>query len=142
MTDFIADSEEESETEELPNSSKQHKLSWEKVIVDVSSPVRSSKDMIPISNGSAWVPKVNGKHNKHVQHVSLKTEGELLSQENGFSRILPANTSLYKEVLPGLESWQAGKIAAWHNLEGHSVLWFCVVCIDRKGNTRSEIKAL
>lgn len=101
---------------------------WGKILVNVmemSSPGRK--------NGSIWVPKVNGKHSKHVQHVSLKVEGDVLSQGNGVAKMMQANIPLYKEVLPSLESWQASKITAWHNLEGHSIQWFCVVCIDRRG---------
>lgn len=77
------------------------------------------------------MPKVNGKHNKHV---SLKGDGELLLQGNLVTQMVQVNNiPRYKDVLPGLESWQAQKIAAWHNIEGHSIQWFCVVCIDRRG---------
>ncbi|KAK2649542.1 hypothetical protein Ddye_017031 [Dipteronia dyeriana] len=134
VTDFIADSEEESEVEELSNNSKRSKPLWEKILMNVverSSPVK--KDIFPVNNGSIWIPKVNGKHNKHVQHVNSNAKGGLASQENGFAKLMPTNIPLYKEVLPGLESWQASKIDAWHNLEEHSIQWFSVVCIDRKG---------
>ena len=94
-------------------------------VVGVSSPEGK--------NGSIWFPKVNGKHSKHVQHASLKVKGELFSEVNGVAKIIQANIPMYKEVLPGLESWQASKIASWHNHEGHSIQWFCVVCIDRRG---------
>ncbi|KAL4603555.1 hypothetical protein ACB092_10G132200 [Castanea dentata] len=128
VIDFIADSEEESETEELPDPSKASKPMWEKIlmnVVGVSSPEGK--------NGSIWVPKVNGKHSKHVQRASLKVKGELVSERNGVAKIIQANIPMYKEVLPGLKSWQASKIASWHNHEGHSIQWFCVVCIDRRG---------
>jgi GTP pyrophosphokinase len=108
---------------------------WEKILmdaVDISSPGRK--------NGSIWAPKVNGKHSKHVQHVSLKVKGELLSEGNGVAKIMQANIPQYKEVLPGLGSWQASKIASWHSLEGHSIQWFCVVCIDRRGKFYSVNK--
>ncbi|KAJ0051931.1 hypothetical protein Pint_00937 [Pistacia integerrima] len=145
VSNFIADSEEESEGEELLGSSKQSRPLWEKIlmnVVDMSSPIRSSKDIFPVKNGSIWRPKVNGKHNKHVQHASSKVKGELSSQENGFAKMMSANIPMYKEVLPGLESWQASKIAAWHNLEGHSIQWFCVVCIERKGMMAEVTTAL
>lgn len=104
-------------------------------VVEMSSPIKGSKDVFPaINKGSIWIPKVNGKHNKHVQHVNSKVSEEELSQENGFTKMIHANIPMYKEVLPGLESWQASKIATWHNLEGHSIQWFSVVCIDRRGN--------
>lgn len=100
----------------------------------LSSRGRDSKGSVHNKNGSVWVPKVNGKHSKHVQNVSLKVEGELLPQGISVARTMQANIPMYKEVLPGLESWQAGKIASWHNIEGHSILWLCVVSIDRRGN--------
>ncbi|KAJ0113778.1 hypothetical protein Patl1_00960 [Pistacia atlantica] len=145
VSNFIADSEEESEGEELLGSSKQSRPLWEKIlmnVVDISSPIRSSKDIFPVNNGSIWRPKVNGKHNKHVQHASSKAKGELSSQENGFAKMMSANIPMYKEVLPSLEGWQASKIAAWHNLEGHSIQWFCVVCIERKGMMAEVTTAL
>ncbi|XP_044492995.1 putative GTP diphosphokinase RSH1, chloroplastic isoform X2 [Mangifera indica] len=144
-SDFIADSEEESEGEELLGSSKQSRPLWEKIlmnVVDMSCPIRSSKDTFPVNNGSIWRPKVNGKHNKHVQHVSLKAKRELSSLENGFAKMMSANIPLYKEVLPCLQSWQASKIADWHNLEGHSIQWFCVVCIEQKGMMAEVTTAL
>lgn len=135
VNDFIADSEEESEAEELPDISKGFKPMWDKIltnVVELSFPGGNFEGSFHSKNGSAWHPKVNGKHSKHVQHASLKIEGEL-SHGNGVSRMIQANIPMYKEVLPGLESWQASKVASWHNIEGHSILWLSVVCIDRKG---------
>lgn len=100
----------------------------------MSSQGHESKASLHNRNGSAWVPKVNGKHNKHVKDVSLKVEGEL-SQGISVSRMIQANIPMYKEVLPGLESWLTSKIASWHNVERHSILWLCVVSIDRRGNS-------
>ncbi|KAH9730571.1 putative GTP diphosphokinase RSH1 [Citrus sinensis] len=134
--DFVADSGEESEVEDLSDGSKQDKPLWEKILMNVvqmSSPVRNSKAVCSDDNASLWAPKVNGKHNKRVHYVGSKAEGELSSQENSFAKMMHANVPMYKEVLPGLESWQASKIATWHNLEGHSIQWFSVVCIDRRG---------
>lgn len=99
-------------------------------------------EMLSPENGRIQVPKINGKHSKHVQHVSLKAEGEFLSQGNGVAKMIQANIPMYKEVLPSLESWQASKIASWHNLEGHSIQWFCVVCIDRRGKFYSLHKTM
>ncbi|XVF22170.1 hypothetical protein REPUB_Repub12eG0150600 [Reevesia pubescens] len=141
VNDFVADSEEESELEEL---SRQSKPLWEKIlsnVVDFSSPGRSCEDALA-KNGSIWVPKVNGKHNKHVQHVNLKANGCLLSLGNGAAKMIPANIPTHKEVLPGLESWQASKIASWHNLDGQSIQWFSVVCIDRRGMMAEVTTAL
>ncbi|XWS36147.1 hypothetical protein CRYUN_Cryun20dG0059600 [Craigia yunnanensis] len=145
VNDFIADSEEESELEELSHISRRSKPLWEKIlrnVVDFSSPRRSCEDALTAKNGSIWVPKVNGKHNKHIQHVGLKVNGDLLSLGNGAAKMIPANIPPHKEVLPGLESWQACKIASWHNLEGDSIQWFSVVCIDRRGMMAEVTTAL
>lgn len=111
---------------------------WEKIFLNVvnGSFQEKSSDIVPVKNGSVWAPKVNGKHNKHMQQANLNTEGELISERNGLAKILQANVPMYKEVLPGLESWLVNKIASWHNLEGNSVQWFCVVCIDRRGKQK------
>lgn len=134
--DFFTDSEVEIQAEEIPDTSKR-RPKWEKILMnagEMSYPERK--------DGSIRVPKINGKHSKHVQHVSLKAEGELLSQGNGVAKMIQANIPMYKEVLPSLESWQASKIASWHNLEGHSIQWFCVVCIDRRGKFFSLPKTM
>ncbi|KHG03658.1 relA [Gossypium arboreum] len=134
VNSFIADSEEESETEEFSRISRQSKPLWEKIpgnFVDFSQG-RSCEESLAAKNGNIWTAKVNGKVNKHVQHVSLNADRNMLLQGNGAAKIIPANIPP-PEVLPGLENWQASKIALWHNLEGHSILWFSVVCIDLRG---------
>ncbi|TYI51063.1 hypothetical protein E1A91_D12G149200v1 [Gossypium mustelinum] len=135
VNSFIADSEEESETEEFSCISRQSKPLWEKIpgnFVDFSSQGRSCEEALATKNGNIWTPKVNGKVNKHVQHVNLNANGNMSLRGNGAAKIIPANIPP-PEVLPGLENWQASKIALWHNLEGHSILWFSVVCIDLRG---------
>ncbi|CAH2049389.1 unnamed protein product [Thlaspi arvense] len=136
VNEFVADHEGDSKAEELTDYPKGSKYTWEKIltsVVGISSSKLGGKDIFQIQNGSIQIPKVNGKSNKHMQHVSLKAEGEMLSQGNGVSKMILANIPMYKEVLPGLESWQAGKIASWHDLEGHFIQWLCLVCIDRRG---------
>ncbi|KAK8614943.1 hypothetical protein V6N13_068730 [Hibiscus sabdariffa] len=143
VNDFIADSEEESGMEDLSHSSIQSKPLWVKIlknIVDFSSPGRSCEDALA-KNGSIWAPKVNGKHNKQVHDVGLKACGNLLSLGNGAAKMVPTNIPPHK-VLPGLESWQASKIALWHNLEAHSIQWFSVVCIDQRGMMAEVMTAL
>ncbi|XP_059625639.1 putative GTP diphosphokinase RSH1, chloroplastic [Cornus florida] len=133
---FIADSVEDTEPEDLSDYSKGNKHTWEKIlmnVVEMSSSMTRGEDVFGCQNGSIQAPKVNGKHNKHIRQVSLNAKGEMSSQENGVTKMILANIPIYKEVLPGLESWQAGKIASWHNLEGHSIQWFGVVCVDRRG---------
>ncbi|CAN0885595.1 Putative GTP diphosphokinase RSH1, chloroplastic [Linum grandiflorum] len=134
---FVANSEEKGELDDLSNNKKPSRPLWErnfKNVVDKSTN-RQNSGSSPVTNGSVWAPKVNGKHNKHIQHVSL-------SAENWQASVLEANIPMYKEVLPGLENWKASKIASWHDLEGHSIQWLCVVCIDRKGMMAEITSAL
>ncbi|XP_031401269.1 putative GTP diphosphokinase RSH1, chloroplastic [Punica granatum] len=145
VNDFIADSEDEKGAEELSERPKVNKPIWDSIlmnVVGIASAKKSSQDVLGAKNGSVRSTKVNGKHHKDVQGLSLTTTGESLSQGNGVAQMRQANIPLYKEVLPGLESWQASKIASWHNLEGHSIQWFCVVCIDRKGMMAEVTTAL
>ncbi|KAJ4968081.1 hypothetical protein NE237_014782 [Protea cynaroides] len=132
VNNFVADMEDESKSDDLSNCAEESKPVWKQILVNVAGLSILDEDVIPIQNGSVGIPKVNGNHNKNVQHMNFKTNRDLL-QGNGFSKSIHTNIPLYKEVLPGLESWQAGKVATWHNLEGHSVLWFSVVCLDRRG---------
>ncbi|KAK8718129.1 hypothetical protein V6N13_045374 [Hibiscus sabdariffa] len=141
VNSFVADSEEENQAEEF---SRQSEPLWEKIlgnIVDYSSQVRSCEDALVAKSASIWTPKVNGKLNKHLQPVNLKANGNILSRGNGAVKIIPANIPP-PEILPGLENWQASKIALWHNLEGHSILWLSLVCIDRRGMMAEVTMAL
>lgn len=105
----------------------------------MSSAMMSEEDMFHFNSSSIQIPKVNGKHSKHLQHVSLKAEGETLSQGNGVGRKICANIPMYREVFPGLESWITSKVSSWINLEGHSIQWLCVVCLDRRGYSLSYL---
>ncbi|XP_027351830.1 putative GTP diphosphokinase RSH1, chloroplastic isoform X2 [Abrus precatorius] len=141
VNDFVTDSEGDSESEQLSNGSKH---TWGKMFVngvEISTPGRS-ETVLQSTNGSVWTPKINGKHNKHVQHENFKAKGELLLQGNLVAKMIQVNIPRYKEVLPGLESWQAQKIASWHNIEGHSIQWLSVVCIDRRGMMADVTTAL
>ncbi|XP_027162633.1 putative GTP diphosphokinase RSH1, chloroplastic isoform X1 [Coffea eugenioides] len=133
VKEFAAKSEEDGDVE-VSEYSKGTKNTWEKILKSVMQV--SSRNMrgnpIQFQTGIQY-PKVNGKHNKQMQHVSLKTTGEVLSQGNGIAKMIHANIPTYREVLPGLGSWQAARIAFWHNNEGHSIQWLSVVCIDRRG---------
>lgn len=139
---FVADSDEGSENEEVSDYAEETKHTWE--VSDYSKGAklhpmeRSSseiigEDLFQVKKGSLQVSKVNGKHNKHMQHVSLTAKGETLSWRTSVAEIILANIPVYKEILPGLESWRAGKVAAWNHLEGHSIQWFCIICKDQKG---------
>ncbi|KAI9080253.1 hypothetical protein K1719_037647 [Acacia pycnantha] len=129
VSDFVADSEGDSESEDPLDGFNSFKPMLGKTLVN-GVEASSSRDDLSSSNGSVWTPKVNGKHNKHV---GLRGNGELLLHGNHVAQMVRLNIPRYKEVLPGLESWQTQKIASWHNKEGHSIKWFCVVCIDRRG---------
>ncbi|KAF8401422.1 hypothetical protein HHK36_012361 [Tetracentron sinense] len=145
VKNFVADSEDESELEEFPDYPQESKPMWKEILMNVaelSTSKRSNEDVLHFQNSRVGIPKVNGKHSRHVQHMSLKAKGEFLSQGNGIAKMVHANIPMYKEVLPSLESWQAGKVASWHNLEGHSIQWFCVVCIDRRGMMADVTSAL
>ncbi|KAM7501195.1 hypothetical protein LguiB_000099 [Lonicera macranthoides] len=134
-----ADSEDNSEVEEVSShySKQKSEHTQEKIFMNVmeksSSKLNGVEVFFQSQNGSIRVPKVNGKHSKHMKHVSLKAQGEVLSQGNGVDKMILSNIPMYKELLPDVESWQAGKVAYWANVEGHSIQWFCIVCIDRRG---------
>lgn len=104
-------------------------------VMEMSSSKMVDDDLFRFKNGSIKVGKVNGKHNKHMQHVSLKTS----LQGNEFGKMLHASIPMYKEVLPSLESWIAGKVSSWSKLQGHSIQWLCIACIDRKGKKKSKL---
>ncbi|THG14708.1 hypothetical protein TEA_015639 [Camellia sinensis var. sinensis] len=128
--------EDDSEIEECSDYSKGNKHTWEKIlknVMEMSSSKINGNDIFQLQHGSIQVPKVNGKHNKNMQDMGLKTKGEMLSQGNGVAKMILTNIPTFNEVLPGLQSWHAGKVASWHNLEGHSIQWFCVVCMDQRG---------
>ncbi|WZZ11811.1 putative GTP diphosphokinase RSH1, chloroplastic isoform X1 [Brassica napus] len=133
VNDFVADSD--SDVEDLTEDSRKSLQWWEKILVNVKQfqSQDKSRNATPESqNGSVWVPKVNGKHNKAIKNASLENP-EFFSPGDGIAKIFPANIPAYKEVLPGLDSWRASKIDSWHHLEGHSIEWLCVVSMARKG---------
>ncbi|KAK9756918.1 hypothetical protein RND81_01G129700 [Saponaria officinalis] len=125
VENFIAEPDKKKMVEEKCDLSKMSKL-FEKLLS------LSPKDLHP-QNGAVQSPKVNGKHNKHAQKSNLKEWGQSLSRNNDVAKTIYANKARPREVLPGLDSWQSSKIAAWHSLEGHSVEWLSVICIDRRG---------
>lgn len=136
MEEFVAESLEESKEEPAVNYSEGAKHTWQKIlknVMQIASTKPNTEDIFQFDKGKIQIPAVNGKHNKNMQHVSLKAKGEVLSQGNGVAKMIHVNIPLYREVLPGLEIWQASKILSWHNLEGNSIQWLSVVCIDRKG---------
>ncbi|KAG9459430.1 hypothetical protein H6P81_003938 [Aristolochia fimbriata] len=153
VNDFIADTEDEKLAEKslLDFSEnvcpKEHKSIWTKILMNVAefSGTKMSHENILNTQNGIGTPKVNGNHSNKVQNINLKINGQLLSQGNGIAKLTQANVPafpVYREVLPSLESWKAGKIASWHNVEGHSIQWLCVVCVDRKGMLAEVTSAL
>ena len=136
VNNFVADLEDESDYEQTFSSSptKERKSKWEKILMNMeesSSTKRKLEDLLHVQN-LVGISKINGKHNKSIQEMNLMINGSSVVRD-GFAEFIHANVHAYKEVLPGLESWKASTIASWHNVEGHAIQWFCVVCIDQKG---------
>ncbi|KAI3460786.1 hypothetical protein Pfo_017449 [Paulownia fortunei] len=145
VKEFAAESEEESEVEAVVNYSEGAKHTWEKIlrnVMQMASAKTNGEDIFQFDRGNIQIPRVNGNHNKNIQHTSFKAKGEVLSQGNGVAKMILANIPVYREVLPGLEGWQACKIMSWHNLEGNSIQWLSIVCIDRKGMMADITSAL
>ncbi|KAJ0978453.1 hypothetical protein J5N97_013927 [Dioscorea zingiberensis] len=144
VNNFVADLGDDSDYEQISASPPQKSKSlWERILMNIeelSSAKKGQEDLVPVQN-SVGIPKVNGKHNKNIQKISLKVNGNPVVSD-GIVEFIHANVPLYKEVVPSLESWIAGKVATWHNLEGRSVQWLCVVCIDRKGMMAEVTSAL
>ncbi|PWA65935.1 HD/PDEase domain, RelA/SpoT family, Beta-grasp domain protein [Artemisia annua] len=145
VNEFLADSGDDGEAEEVTDYSKGSHHTWEKILMNVmemSSMKMIGEDLFQFRNGGIKVPKVNGKHNKKMKDVSLKSKGDTLYQGNGVAKMIFADVPMYKEVLPGLENWRDGKVASWSDFEGHSIQWMCIVCIDRKGMLADISKTL
>ncbi|KAK1293354.1 hypothetical protein QJS10_CPB17g01236 [Acorus calamus] len=142
VKNFVADLDDEDDFEkEEPQSSKESQYTWKKILAELSAMKRSHEDSLPLKINGA-TPKINGKHNKNLQQMSLKVNGALSSQGNGFAQLMHANIPMYKDVLPGLQSWQEEKIASWHNVGDHSIQWLSVICIDRRGMMAEVTSAL
>ncbi|KAF3777572.1 putative GTP diphosphokinase [Nymphaea thermarum] len=96
----------------IPDLSREEKSMWRKILMNVSGlSTRNSHENIHHVQGKLGTPKVNGKHNKNLQKMSLKINGDFLSQERGLSVLPQKHVPYYKEVLSGLETWRAGKVA-------------------------------
>ena len=126
---FIADPEKgrKVESSDFPTVSKPIAEEIE------SSSLPTTAEHFHLQNSAPSVPKINGKHNKHIELSNLKEKDKLLSWNHDLAKMIFANTARPREVLPGLVSWQTSKIVAWHSLEGNSIQWLCVVSIDQRG---------
>lgn len=137
---FVSDVEDDGDSDVLlPEFLREaeEKFMWRKLAMNVgqiSSAGRGDDEEDHVPDGNAGMaPRINGKHNKGVQTASLRINGRAAIQGNSIMGMMYANIAMYKEVLPGLESWKSSKVASWHSLESHPIQWFCVVCIDRRG---------
>ncbi|KAJ3683685.1 hypothetical protein LUZ60_013912 [Juncus effusus] len=106
---------------------KDETTKWEKIIKTESLSFKNQLDL------------VHTNHNKDLVHVNHSTVRKAVQKVNGSGSVKDTGLtefiygrSAYKEILPVLEAWKAGKIATWHNVEGGSVNWLCVLCVDRK----------
>ncbi|KAL8054750.1 hypothetical protein ABFS82_04G012700 [Erythranthe guttata] len=136
LKEFAAESQEDRKMEKSLKKSEGAKQTWEKLLMNVmqiASSKTSGESIFQTDKSKDKIPKVNGKHNKNMHHTSLKDKGEVLSQGNGVAQMIQSNIPLYREDLPGLEGWQYRKIVSWHNLEGNSIQWLSIVCMDRRG---------
>lgn len=136
VNNFVADLEDESDYEQsIPSSeNKDYTFNWQKILNSdkLSFGNKKSDCFLPVKNVS--VPKVNGKHNKTVKELGIKINGSTFRGDS-FTDFIHPGVSSSKEVLPSVDNWKAGKICAWHNTEGSSIQWLCIVCVDRKGFT-------
>ncbi|PKA58414.1 hypothetical protein AXF42_Ash013920 [Apostasia shenzhenica] len=145
VNDFVADLAKDNNYDYKFTSFQNEKQSvWEKILASIDKLTALQKhrdDLVHVKN-TFVIPKINGKHNKDLQKVNFKVNGSSVISSDGFTELVHATIPLYKEVMPGLESWKASKLALWHNLEGHSVQWFCVICVDRRGMMAEVTSAL
>lgn len=128
---FISDSEKGGKLAESSDFYKVGKPISAEVLQILSASI--SPEEISLQNGSVCNPKVNGNHNRHLVALNLNGRGQLISPDHDVAKMIFDNTTRLREVLPGLESWQNSKIAAWQRLEGKSIQWLCVVSMDRRG---------
>uniref|UniRef100_I1PB64 Putative GTP diphosphokinase RSH1, chloroplastic n=1 Tax=Oryza glaberrima TaxID=4538 RepID=I1PB64_ORYGL len=143
VNNFVADLEDESDYEQsIPSSeNRDYTFNWQKILNSdkLSFGNKKSDCFLPVKNVS--VPKVNGKHNKTVKELGIKINGSTFRGDS-FTDFIHPGVSSSKEVLPSVDNWKAGKICAWHNTEGSSIQWLCIVCVDRKGMVAEVSSAL
>ncbi|GER34695.1 Guanosine-3',5'-bis(Diphosphate) 3'-pyrophosphohydrolase [Striga asiatica] len=136
VKELVGEFKAKNEVQDVVNYSKGAKHACEQILrnaMQTTSSATNDEGIFRLDGGGIKFPKINGKHSKSMQNVNLKAKGEVLSQGNGVAEMIFSNIPVYREVLPGLESWQANKIMSWHKLEGNSIQWLCIICIDRKG---------
>jgi hypothetical protein len=137
VNNFVADLEDESDSEPLipATQNEDYRFNWQKILSPnkLSFANRNSDGFLPVNN--VHTPKVNGKHNKTVKELGIKINGSTIRGDSSTGFMHPG-ISACTEVFASLDHWKCGKISSWHNTEGNSIQWLCIVCVDRKGITR------
>lgn len=143
VNNFVADLEDESDSEQLipTTQNEDYKFNWQKILSSntLSFVNKNSDGLLPVNN--VHKPKINGKHNKTVKELGIKINGSAV-RGNGSSEFMRPSVPAFKEVFASLDSWKCGKISSWHNTEGNSIQWLCIVCVDRKGMMAEVTSAL
>ncbi|KAK3147292.1 hypothetical protein QOZ80_3BG0280570 [Eleusine coracana subsp. coracana] len=140
VNSFVADLEDESDSElSIPSTRNEDcNFNWENSN-KLSFVSKSSDGFLPVNNVH---PKVNGKQNKTVKELGIKINGHSSVRGDSFSEFMEPSDSIFMEAFPGLDRWKSGKISAWHNVEGNSIQWLCIACVDRKGMMAEVTSAL
>ncbi|KAG0496626.1 hypothetical protein HPP92_001317 [Vanilla planifolia] len=139
MKNFAADHEKEEHYDHKFSFQNDQKSIWEKLLASIDerpSIKKVGNDLVHV-NRTLGIPKINGKRNKDLETIGIKINDNSMISGDGLKEVM-AN----KDVMPDLECWKASKIALWHNLEGHSIQWLCVVCTDRRGMLAEVATAL
>ncbi|KAM3292056.1 hypothetical protein ACQJBY_036156 [Aegilops geniculata] len=143
VNNFVADLEDESDSEQLipTTQNEDYKFNWQKILSSnkLSFVNKNSDGFLPVNN--IHTPKINGKHNKTVKELGIKINGSTVRGDSSTEFMHPG-VPAYKEVFASLDNWKCGKISSWHNTEGNSIQWLCIVCVDRKGMMAEVTSAL
>ncbi|EMS65045.1 GTP pyrophosphokinase [Triticum urartu] len=143
VNNFVADLEDESDSEQLipTTQNEDYKFNWQKILSSnkLSFVNKNSDGFLPVNN--VHTPKINGKHNKTVKELGIKINGSTVRGDSSTEFMRPG-VPAYKEVFASLDNWKCGKISSWHNTEGNSIQWLCIVCVDRKGMMAEVTSAL
>jgi GTP pyrophosphokinase len=138
VNNFVADVEDESDSDLsiLSTENEDCNFNWEKILSSnrLSFVSKSCDGFLPVNN---VLPKVNGKQNKTVKESSIKINGHSTIRGDSFSEFTQPSDCNCMEAFPGLDRWKSGKFSVWHNVEGNSIQWLCIACVDRKGNISS-----
>lgn len=143
VNNFVADLEDESDSEQLIPSTQNgdYKFNWQKILSSnkLSFANKNIDGFFPVNN--VHTPKINGKHNKTVKELGIKINGSTIRGDSS-TEFMHSGIPTRKEIFASLDHWKSGKISSWHNTEGNSIQWLCIVCVDRKGIMAEVTSAL